>query len=232
MANRSRWRNSAESSKPSLASAASNPSSVSASGLTSSMVASVATNSLYKRLICSAAAFLSVVTSNPSTAFIASSSRIPARMSTGIRMIFSGDVAARSSIDVPPSAHAIIIGPAVFRSKTIEKYVSRFRFIFSAINNVFTGRPVGPVCFVTRVPPSIFPATSTALSFGTRCTPPWNPLLKVPRPLPPARICDFTTTSSPASWLVAAATWSRLVTGIPRGTLMPYEAISSAPWYS
>lgn len=51
MAKRSRWRNSAESSNPSLASAANSPSLVSASGLTSNMVASVATNRLYRRLI-------------------------------------------------------------------------------------------------------------------------------------------------------------------------------------
>lgn len=55
------------------------------------------------------------------------------------------------------------------------------------------------VMFIFRLPPALI---SNALSqrkvatyFEVMCTPPLNPLSKVPLPRPPAKICAFTTYS-------------------------------------
>mmetsp|Transcript_18741 Transcript_18741/g.48067 ORF Transcript_18741/g.48067 Transcript_18741/m.48067 type:complete len:200 (+) Transcript_18741:669-1268(+) len=197
-------------------------------GLTSTSVQSRSTKSLNSALTCSAAASLSPVTPSPVATSRACASLMPARMSTGMRRILSGNFSARSSMLVPPSLHAMMTGPADARSSRMAKYISLVNCIFLATSTVFTGFPASPVCLVTSTSPSIFPAMVGASAEGTMCTPPWRPLLKVPRPRPPARIWLFTTTSSPPSCLAALATASGVVHAIPGGTLTPKLSMSLA----
>mmetsp|Transcript_2722 Transcript_2722/g.7122 ORF Transcript_2722/g.7122 Transcript_2722/m.7122 type:complete len:212 (-) Transcript_2722:159-794(-) len=205
------WRNSALSSKPTFASAAiSLPDASSASGFTSTIVQSDSTKSLKSALTCSTASATSFLTPSPSTICAACASVMPTSRSMGTFTIASGFDSARSSIDVPPSAHAITIGRGSGRLSRIEKYISRTRFIFLAIMIVLTGLPAGPDCLVTSVPPSILPAYSATSDVLITCTPPLKPLVKVPSPRPPARICDLITTSS-SPILAAAATASSTV---------------------
>lgn len=78
--------------------------------------------------------------------------------------------------------------------------ISRAKVIFLTRKSVLTGFPAGPVCLVTNTCPSMRLASATASEGLVMCTPPCRPFLKVPIPLPPARICDLTTTdSSPLS---------------------------------
>lgn len=68
---------------------------------------SLSTNRLYSALICSFAAVTSPETPSPLTTLVRSASDGPVRMSTGTLMIFSGELCARSSMDVPPSLQAV-----------------------------------------------------------------------------------------------------------------------------
>ena len=130
--------------------------SVSASGFTSSIVQSLCTNTSYSARNCFAASFASPDTFSPRANSRACASVSPAFRSIFILMIFSGWLSARSSMDVPPSEHAMTMGPALARSSRIAKYISFTSFIFSATRSAFTGLPASPVCFVTRTWPSIF----------------------------------------------------------------------------
>ena len=208
------------------------PSASSASGFTSTIVQSASTKSLYSALICSAAAFLSPLTLRPSTTVAACASVIPSAIEIGTLMIFSGELAARSSIDVPPSEHAMIRGPSVARSSMIAKYISFTSFIFFARSSVSTGLPSGPDCFVTSVCPSILPAYSSTCDVLITCTPPWKPFLNVPSPRPPARICDLITTSSSPIFAAAATASATDFAAMPIGTFTPFSAMSCALWYS
>ena len=146
--------------------------------------------------------------------------------------ILSGNSSARSSIDVPPSEQATRTGPAAFLSSRIARYISLASSSFLAINRVLTGLPAGPDCLVTKVPPSILLATSGASLASQTWTPPWNPLVNFPRPRPPARIWDLTTTwpsLADAMALAAAGTSEREWTGMPGGTLTPRAAMTLAP---
>mmetsp|Transcript_34497 Transcript_34497/g.116966 ORF Transcript_34497/g.116966 Transcript_34497/m.116966 type:complete len:207 (+) Transcript_34497:568-1188(+) len=199
------WRKAALSSKPIFASAAmSVPWSSSARGFTSTMVQSQLLKTSYKDAICFFAASLSPETPRPATIASALASVRPATTSMGTLMIFSGDDSARSSMDVPPSAHATTTGPPNARSRRMAKYISLTRFIFSATMTTLTGLPSAPDCLVTSVAPIIFSAYSAVFALSMTCTPPWKPFVNVPRPRPPARICDLMTTSSPPSSLAAA----------------------------
>mmetsp|Transcript_4483 Transcript_4483/g.14906 ORF Transcript_4483/g.14906 Transcript_4483/m.14906 type:complete len:212 (-) Transcript_4483:226-861(-) len=208
------WRKDALSSKPTLASAAmSRPWASSARGFTSTRVQSHSWKSRKRPFTCSAAAALSPVHPRPSTILAASASVIPTAMSTGTLMMASGRSSASSSMDMPPSAHAITMGRGSGRLRRMERYISRLRSIFLATSSVWTGLPAGPVCLVTRVPPSILEATAGTSSALTMCTPPLKPLVKVPMPRPPARICDLTTTSGSPMRLAAATASSTLLAG-------------------
>ena len=90
----------------------------------------------------------------------------------------------------------------------------------------------GPDCLVTSVPPSILPAYSATSEVLMTCTPPLSPLVNVPRPRPPARICDLMTTCSSPIVAAAATASSTVVAGRPKGTLTPFSAMSAAAWYS
>mmetsp|Transcript_10567 Transcript_10567/g.33281 ORF Transcript_10567/g.33281 Transcript_10567/m.33281 type:complete len:212 (-) Transcript_10567:165-800(-) len=207
-------RKAALSSKPTLASAAmSVPFASSASGLTSTIVQSHSQNSLKSARICSAAAFLSPVHLRPSTMASASLSDIPFAMSTGTLMMASGLEWARSSIEVPPTAHAITSARGSGRLSRIEKYISRRRSIFLATITTLTGLPAGPDCLVTSVPPSILRAYASTSDVLMMCTPPLNPLVNVPSPRPPARICDLITTSASPIFCAAATASSGVLAG-------------------
>lgn len=99
-----------------------------------------------------------------------------------------------SSFQLSPSLHATTTGPAALRSSRMARYISRARSILRATRSVLTGLPAGPVCFVTRVPPSMRAASAGASAAGTMCTPPARPLVNLPRPRPPARTWALTTT--------------------------------------
>ena len=102
-------------------------------------------------------------------------------------MIFSGVLAATSSISMPPSVLAIITGRDDERSSSTARYSSFLMSGAAAMSNLLTSRPSGPVCLVTSTLPSMALALSkTSSAVLHSLTPPWKPLLKVPLPRPPA----------------------------------------------
>mmetsp|Transcript_798 Transcript_798/g.1874 ORF Transcript_798/g.1874 Transcript_798/m.1874 type:complete len:244 (+) Transcript_798:909-1640(+) len=198
------------------------------------MVQSLLTNTSYSACSCLAASSLLPDTWSPSASSMACAVVRPASRLIFILMIFSGCDSARSSMEVPPSLHAMIMGPALARSNRIAKYISFTSFSFCATSSVSTGLPAAPVCFVTRVCPNILRLSASASPTGTMCTPPRSPLVKLPKPRPPANTWLFTTTCplSPPSFLAAADTSSGVRHAMPGGTRTPYLAMSSELWNS
>ena len=105
-------------------------------------------------------------------------------------MILSGCYSARSSMLVPPWLQPISIAPTLLRSSKIAEYISRASFILWATYSVLTGLPAGPVCLA----PSIWLASFDDWAAHQMWTPPCRPLVKRPRPRPPARIWLLSTT--------------------------------------
>jgi hypothetical protein len=140
----------------------------------------------------------------------------PSTGSTNSFRIFSGVLAATSSMSIPPSEEAITTTCPLPRSTSTPTYSSRAMLIPCSISRRLTSRPPGPVCGVTRVMPRMALAASCA---------PWAPLTTFtppPLPRPPAWIWALTTTTSlPVSEMSSFAARSASPmpnTAIPRGT--------------
>src|SRR3569832_439433 len=82
--------------------------------------------------------------------------------STNSFKMFSGCLAATSSISTPPSDDAITTTRPAPRSTTMPKYSSRAMSTPCSISRRFTIFPPGPVWCVTRFMPRIFCAVSRA----------------------------------------------------------------------
>src|SRR5882762_5599415 len=156
----------------------------------------------------------------------ASASLSPVPGSMNALWIFSGVLAATSSMSMPPSLEAMSATRCVPRSTTMPTYSS---FLMSAPSSMRSRRtfcPSGPVWCVLSIMPRILPAHSRTSSadFAT-FTPP-------PLPRPPAWICAFTTHTLPPSSRVAATASSTEKQGTPCGVATPYLRRISLAWYS
>mmetsp|Transcript_48349 Transcript_48349/g.140084 ORF Transcript_48349/g.140084 Transcript_48349/m.140084 type:complete len:215 (-) Transcript_48349:2-646(-) len=160
-------------------------------------------------------------------------SEMPSMMSTGIFTIAVGSAAAMSSMEVPPVLLPIMMGPPLPRSMRMAKYFSVLIWNLSQSMTVLQGLPVAPVCFVTRVFPSIFSAKLAASAFLMMWTPPWKLFsLKWPRPRPPASTCVLMTTSSPFRVLAPSVASSGEFATVNFGTCTPKSAKTPRDWYS
>src|SRR5258706_4809875 len=151
-------------------------------------------------------------------------SPVPGSMNT--LWIFSGVLAATSSMSMPPSLEAMSATRCVPRSTTMPTYSS---FLMSAPSSTRSRRtfcPSGPVWCVFSIMPRILPAHSrTSLSDFVTFTPP-------PLPRPPAWICALTTHTLPPSSRAALTASSTEKQGMPRGVATPYLRRISFAWYS
>ena len=219
MATMSGWRNSALSSKFIFASSAMTaPLPVSMSGLISASDASVSQNALYRPCstvrACGDAggryADLARRARRPRLSFK------PVAGSTNTLCIFSGVLAATSSMSMPPSELAITHTVCVPRSTTRPRYSS---FLMSAPSSTRSRRtfwPSGPVWCVFSCMPSI------ALAFSRTSSIERDSFTPPPLPRPPAWICALTTHTLPPSCFAAATASSTLKHGTPRGVATPY----------
>ena len=141
-------------------------------------------------------------------------------------MIFSGLLAATSSMSMPPASLAMITILAVTRSGMMLRYSSFWICSPCSTRTLLTRRPSGPVWWVTSVMPmmslaSFFTSSAERASF----TPP-------PLPRPPAWIWALTTTGQPPSPPAIFWASSTLNATPPAGTGIRYFLKSSLAWYS
>ena len=140
-------------------------------------------------------------------------------------MIFSGWVAATSSMSMPPACDAMTTWVPRPRSSVIDRYSSAAIGEASSTSTLRTLMPSGGVCGVLSIMPRIcFAAASAAAGSSASFTPP-----ALPRP--PACTCAFTTTCPPSLAAMALA-WAGVSATSPLGTGTPNSRRIALPWYS
>src|SRR5512139_2276439 len=141
-------------------------------------------------------------------------------------MIFSGVLAATSSMFMPPAADATNAMCPVSRLSSRLRYSSRSIFDPDSTYTWWIGSPSAPVCLVvSRLPSMPAAAAATSSTVFASFTPP-----ALPRP--PACTCALTTQTLPPRASAAASTSPIVDAVLPGGKGIPNSAKSCLAWYS